>query len=121
MLPYNNKIISAARNLRKDMTPQEKRLWYDFLRNHPAKFYRQRIIENFIVDFYCAKAKLVIELDGSQHYTVQGIAHDEGRASILESLDLKIIRFANPDIDTNFSGVCAVKNETVENRIKKGI
>ena len=118
MLQYNNELTPAARSLRKNMTPQENRLWYGFLRDHPLKFYRQRTIKNFIVDFYCSKAKLVIELDGSQHYTEQGIAHDEERTTILESLDLKVIRFTNLDIDNNFDSVCAIVNEIIKQRIK---
>jgi len=118
MLPYNSKLKSSARFLRKEMTPQEKHLWYDFLQNYPIKFYRQRIIKNFIVDFYCSKVKLVIELDGSQHYDEQGIAHDEERTLILESFGLKVIRFSNVDIDSNFNGVCAVIVKIIEERNK---
>ena len=116
MLPYNKNLTPAARNLRNEMTPQEKRLWYDFLRNYTVKFYRQRVIKNFITDFYCAKAKIVIELDGSQHYTEQGIAHDKERTDILKALDLKVIRFANDDVDKNFNGVCLAIDEAVKER-----
>ena len=75
----NNKMLPVARRLRREMTPQEKTLWYQFLRSYPVKIYKQRIIESFVVDFYCAEARLVIELDGSQHYTEQGKAYDEER------------------------------------------
>ena len=76
----NNKMLPVARRLRREMTPQEKTLWYQFLRSYPVKIYKQRIIESFVVDFYCAEARLVIELDGSQHYTEQGKAYDEERS-----------------------------------------
>ena len=112
-LPYNKKLTPAARELRKEMTPQEKHLWYDFLRDYPVKFYRQRVINNFIADFYCSQAKLVIELDGSQHYTEEGIAHDNERTIILESLDLRVIRFSDSDIDKNFKNVCKMIHEAV--------
>lgn len=82
----NNDMLDVARELRRKMTPQEKKLWYDFLRKYPVKFYKQRIIESFIVDFYCADARLVIELDGSQHYTEQGKAYDEERSAILHGM-----------------------------------
>lgn len=68
MIPKNNHLLSRARELRREMTPQERKLWYLFLRKYPVKFYKQRIIASFIADFYCPKARLVIELDGSQHY-----------------------------------------------------
>ena len=113
-LPYNKKLNPAARHLRKEMTHQEKHLWYDFLRNYPIKFYKQRVINNFIVDFYCSQARLIIELDGNQHYTEQGISHDKERTIILESLGIRVIRFSNADIDNNFNGVCQIIHEAVK-------
>ena len=88
------------------MTPQERRLWYDFLRKYPHKFYKQRIIDNYIVDFYCAKVKLVIELDGSQHYTADGQEYDKIRTDVLEKYDLHVMRFSNLEINRSFSAVC---------------
>ena len=83
------------------------------------KIYKQRIIDNFIADFYCHSARLVIELDGSQHYTNQGKAHDEARTKILERYGICVLRFSNKDIDNNFEGVCymidKVINEQIEN------
>jgi len=105
-LDYNKNNIPLAKDLRKNSTPQENHLWYDFLSKYPIRFQRQKAIDNFIADFYCHKAKLVIELDGSQHYTHEGKAKDCFRTEILEGYDLKIIRFTNHDIDTNFRGVC---------------
>ena len=105
-LPKNNDLLKNARALRKEMTPQELRLWYRFLRTYPVKIYKQRIIGEYIVDFYCHSARLVIELDGSQHYDPEGIAYDEARTAYLESLGLKVVRFSNADINVRFSAVC---------------
>lgn len=95
------------------MTPQERKLWYLFLKDYPVKIYRQRIIESFIVDFYCASAKLVIELDGQQHFTAQGKHYDAERSQILSSHGLRVIRFTNHDVDTMFSQVCDVIHHTI--------
>ena len=105
-LLYNGKNIPLAKTLRKNATPEENHLWYDFLSSYKVRFQRQKVIDNFIVDFYCFKAKLVIEIDGSQHYTEDGITHDEFRTEILEGYDLKVIRFTNIQINQNFEGVC---------------
>ena len=105
-LKYNGKNIPLAKNLRKNATPQENHLWYDFLAKYEIRFQRQKAIDNFIADFYCHKAKLIIEIDGSQHYTKKGKQKDEFRTEILEGYDLKIIRFTNRQINTNFHGVC---------------
>ena len=91
---YNSQHKQAARSLRKTMTRQERHLWYDFLRNYSIKIYRQRPIDQYIVDFYCSKAHLVIELDGSQHYTQEGIEYDTIRTEILEKYQLKVIRLS---------------------------
>lgn len=105
-LPKNEQLLPYARNLRKDMTPQERKLWYVFLRKHPIKFYKQRIIGPYIVDFYCAKAKLVIEIDGSQHYDAVGISNDGERMAYLSSLGLHTMRFSNADVNQRFEQVC---------------
>ena len=88
------------------MTKEEKHLWYDFLKNLPITVNRQKIIGNYIVDFYCAKAKIVIELDGSQHYFEQGSKNDSIRDEYLNSLGIEVLRYSNLDIKKNFSGVC---------------
>lgn len=111
----NNQMLDTARKLRREMTPQERKLWYLFLRRYPVKIYKQRIIESFIVDFYCAEARLVIEADGSQHYTEQGQCHDHERSLILEQYGLKILRFSNREIDYEFESVC----EQIHNEIQK--
>ena len=118
-LKYNKKLISRAKELRHNMTKQEKHLWYDFLRKYPIRFQRQKTIDNFIADFYCHKAKLVIELDGSQHYTEEGLEYDSIRSDILAQYDLEVMRFANMDIDKNFSGVCDAIDEKVKQLARK--
>ena len=105
-IPKDNTKLETARNLRRDMTPHERKLWYLFLRKYPVKIYKQRIIGRFIVDFYCASAKLVIEIDGSQHFEDQGTAYDAERTAYLESLGLKVVRYSNRDIDREFRAVC---------------
>ena len=121
-LSYNKKNITLARNLRKRATPQEKHLWYDFLSKYEVRFQRQKAIDNFIADFYCHRAKLIIEIDGCQHYSDKGIKKDEFRTEILEGYGLTVIRFTNYQINTNFYGVCeyideVVKTALVENEV----
>jgi len=106
MLPQNKKLKHFARKLRTNATRHENRLWYDYLKDYPLQFNRQKIIMNYIADFYCAKARLVIELDGSKHYSQEGMAYDLAREEVLNSFDLKVMRFSNLDIDSNFDGVC---------------
>ena len=102
----NPKLNTLSQNLRKNMTKEEKHLWYDFLKNLPVTVNRQKIIGNFIVDFFCAKAKIVIELDGSQHYFKQGSKNDSIRDEYLNSLGIAVLRYSILDIKKNFSGVC---------------
>ena len=113
----NNKLLDTARFLRRNMTPQEKHLWYDFLRLYPIKIYRQRIIDNFVADFYCHKAKLVIEIDGSQHYTPDGKTHDAARTEVLERYGLIVLRFTNGEVDNKFEGVCYMIDKAIRERI----
>ena len=103
---HNKTLVPLARTLRKNMTKQERKLWYEFLRTAPVRFQRQKVIGNYIVDFYCAEAKLVIELDGSQHYNDDGIAHDQERDTYLSGLGLTVKRYSNADVETRFEGVC---------------
>ena len=103
----NPELKNNAQNLRKNMTKEERHLWYDFLKGQPLQFYRQKIIGHYIVDFYCAKAKLVIEIDGSQHYEDIGKTKDIKRDDYLKSLGLTVLRYSNYDINNNFDGVCA--------------
>ena len=106
MRPYKQSNIPLAKELRKNMTPWEKKLWYQFLNRYPDRFQRQKAIERFIVDFYCAEATLVIELDGSQHFEAAGDAADRERDSALEALGLKVLRYSNRAIAENFRCVC---------------
>ena len=114
MKSYNKQNIPLAKVLRKNMTPWERKLWYEFLKDYPVRFQRQKSIGNYIVDFYCAKARLVLELDGGRHYTTEQEEKDLLRTQKLESINLKILRIPNIDIDKNFSGVCEYIDITVK-------
>lgn len=116
---YNPDNIKLAKALRKDATKQENHLWYDFLSGYEPRFQRQKAIDNFIADFYCHKAKLIIESDGSQHYTPEGKDHDEFRTQVLEGYDLKVIRFTNHQIDVIFQGVCQYIDFVVKESLKE--
>lgn len=98
------------------MTKHERKLWYDFLSNYPVRFQRQKAIGNYIVDFYCAKAALIIEVDGCGHYTDEGITGDDDRTKSLESMGLNILRITNLEISSNFSGVYQMIEHEVERR-----
>ena len=115
MKNYNKANIPLAKVLRKNMTPWERKLWYDFLRNYPLRFQRQKAIGNYIADFYCAKAHLVIELDGGGHYTPQQAEKDRLRTKELRAMGITLIRICNLDIDRNFRGVCEYIDLTVRN------
>ena len=110
-------LLENAKSLRRNMTRQEKRLWYDFLKDYPIKIYKQRIIDNFIADFYCHKAKLIIEIDGSQHYTPEGKEYDKFRTEIMSQHGLFVLRFTNGDIDNRFDGVCYFIDKTIKERM----
>ncbi len=101
------------------MTQQEKHLWYDYLKTYPIKIYKQRIINNYIADFYCDKARLVIELDGSQHYTPEGKIYDKARSQVLEQYGLSVLRFSNRDVDDKFEGVCYIIDKTIRERLNE--
>ena len=117
-IPKDNGQLENARRLRREMTPHERKLWYLFLQKYPVKIYKQRIIGKFIVDFYCASAQLVIEVDGSQHYETQVMNYDSERSAYLAGLGLVVLRFSNRDIDRDFQGVCAQIDLTIQNRLK---
>ena len=103
---HNKNLVPFAKRLRREMTKEERHLWYDFLRNHPVRFSRQKVLGRYIVDFYSAAAKLVIELDGSQHYEGDGMEKDAERTAFLEGYGLTVIRIPNNAIAQNFRGVC---------------
>ena len=117
VLPRDKKLRDRSRQMRKEPTPQERRLWYDFLRAAQPQWNRQRIIGEYIVDFYCAKVKLVIELDGYQHYDGDGLVeYDMIRTDYLKALGLKVLRFKNEELNQNFSAVCKQIQSEVEKR-----
>ena len=103
---HNKALVPNAKNLRKNLTKEERRLWYDYLRTYPVKFQRQKIIGKYIVDFYCAKAKLIVELDGSQHYEEKGMEYDAERTAFLEQYGIRVLRIPNNEVNKNLSGVC---------------
>ncbi len=103
---HNKSIVPIARVLRKNMTKEERHLWYDFLRDYPVRFSRQKVLGMYVADFYCAKVKLVVELDGGGHYTEEQEQYDEKRTDFLEEYGLTVVRIPNTEINNNFSGVC---------------
>jgi len=103
---HNKRLVPFAKQLRKDMTKEERHLWYDFLRSYPVRFSRQKVLGKYIVDFYSAEAKLVIELDGSQQFEKENMARDAERTACLEGYGLRVLRIPNNEVNRNFSGVC---------------
>ena len=112
---HNKELTANAKVLRKNMTKEERHLWYDFLQNYPIRFLRQKVIDNYIADFYCHTARLVIELDGSQHYSKGGLIKDKIRTEKIEERNLTVIRIPNNYVNNNFRGVC----EYIDNIIKQ--
>ena len=103
---HNRSLVPYARRLRREMTKEERRLWYDFLRGYPVRFLRQKVLGRYIADFYCAAAKLVVELDGSQHHKEEAEEYDRRRDDYLERLGLTVVRLENADIDRRFGDIC---------------
>ena len=103
---HNKQLVPLAKQLRKEMTKEERHLWYDFLRSYPVRFSRQKVLGKYIADFYSAEAKLVVELDGSQHYEDRNIEKDNERTAFLEGYGLTVIRIPNNEVSRNFRGVC---------------
>ena len=118
-MEHNPKLTGRAQTLRKNMTKEERRLWYEYLRQYPYRFRRQVTFGNYILDFYCAAAKLAIELDGSQHYETEGQKYDAVRDLWLESNGIQVLRFSNTDVLQNLSGVCQKIDLIVNDRISK--
>jgi len=112
----NKKLVPFAQDLRKNMTKEERHLWYDFLRTYPIKFVRQKVLGHYIADFYCASAKLVIELDGSQHYEPDALEKDQERTNYLAGYGLLVLRLPNNEIFRNFTGTCAYIDQVVRQR-----
>jgi very-short-patch-repair endonuclease len=114
---HNKKLVSNAKTLRKNMTKEERHLWYDFLRNYPIRFLRQKVIDDYIVDFYCHEARLIIELDGSQHYEENAMIKDRIRTEIIEQRNFIVIRIPNNEINQNFRGVCEYIDTLVRSKV----
>ena len=114
---HNPRLVPLAKQLRKNMTKEERHLWYDFLRDYPLRFLRQKTIGHYVVDFYCAKAQLVIELDGSQHFEPEEIQKDADRTAFLESYGIQVIRIPNNGVTQNFPGVC----EYIDTAVKQSL
>ena len=112
----NKELKTNAQSLRKNMTKEEAHLWYQCLCRAKYRFRRQYVIGNYIVDFYCHQARLVIELDGSQHYTPEEMEYDKKRTAYLESQGLKVIRFSNLDVMRRFRDVCEAIYQLMEAR-----
>ena len=116
---HNPKLTDNAKELRKNMTREEKHLWYDFLKIYPERFLRQKVIDNYITDFCCHSAGLIIELDGSQHYTEYGLLKDKIRTEQLEKRNLTVMRIPNGEINHNFEGVCRFIDEFVKESLRQ--
>lgn len=117
MLYYNRKNVPLAKQLRRDMTPWERKLWYQFLRTFTPRFQRQKSIGGYIADFYCAKTRLVIELDEAQHYTPAQRQADSLRTEFFAQNHIRVLRFTNLDIDRRFDGVC----QTIEAAVQAAV
>ena len=116
---HNQQLVPFAKQLRKEMTKEERHLWYDFLRNYPVRFSRQKILGKYIADFYSAEAKPVIELDGSQHYDDGGAEKDAERTAFLDGYGLTVIRIPNNEVVRNFRGVCEYIDATVKQSLSQ--
>ena len=114
MKAYRQSNIPRAKQVRKNMTPWERKLWYEYLRFYPVRFQRQKAIGDYIVDFYCAKAGLVVELDGGGHYSEEQQNADALRTACLEKMNLRVLRICNLDVDKNFRGICEYIDGIIE-------
>ena len=117
MFHYDHTNVRKARYLRREMTPWERKLWYCFLKDYPIRFQRQKCIDNYIVDFYCHQAKLVVELDGSQHCESENMEYDKKRTEYLRSQGLEVLRFSNLDIMRQFRSICEAIDIAVKRKI----
>ena len=116
---HNTELTANARTLRKNLTKEERHLWYDFLKSYPIRFLRQKVIDNYIVDFYCHSARLIIELDGSQHYEEKGLLKDKIRTERIEQRNLTVIRIPNNEVNRNFEGVCQYIDIAVKESLRQ--
>ncbi len=116
---HNKQLVPLAKHLRKEMTKEERHLWYDFLRTYPIRFSRQKVLGKYIADFYSAEAKLVIELDGSQHYEDDVLEKDAARTAFLEGYGLTVIHIPNNEIAHNFQGVCSFLDTAIKQSLSQ--
>ena len=116
---HNKQLTPLAKKLRREMTKEERHLWYDFLRSHPVRFCRQKVLGKYIADFYSAEAKLVIELDGAQHYKERNMKKDADRTAFLEDYGLTVLRIPNNEVSRNFRGVCACIDAAVKQSLSQ--
>ena len=117
-MKHNSKLTPFAQQLRKNMTPEERRLWYEYLNTYPYRFRRQITVGIYILDFYCAEAKLAIEIDGAQHYLPKGKQHDLCRTNYLNELGIKVLRFTNHEVIEKLQSVCTMIDKTVRERVE---
>ena len=117
-MQHNKELTPRAQNLRKNMTKEERKLWYEYLRTCPQQFRRQVPVGFYILDFYCAAGKFAVELDGSEHYEPEGQLYDMRRDRYLSSLGIQVLRISNLDVLRNFTGVCQLIDQTVQERIR---
>ena len=111
---YNRELVYNARKLRKEATKEERHLWYDFLRDYPNRFVRQKVIGKYILDFYCSEKKLAIEIDGSQHYDEKGRISDMDRTRDINEYGISVLRFTNGEINHQFEAVCVYIDEFIK-------
>ena len=116
---HNIELTANSRTLRKNLTKEERHLWYDFLKSYPVRFLRQKVIDNYIVDFYCHSARLIIELDGSQHYEENGLLKDKIRTERIKQRNLTVIRIPNNEVNKNFEGVCIYIDNAVKESLRQ--
>ncbi|MBO5065658.1 MAG: endonuclease domain-containing protein [Clostridia bacterium] len=119
-IPVNSTLDKYAKENRKNMTDEEKKVWYQILRGREPKFHRQRIIGNYIVDFYCPKLKLIVEIDGYQHFYEENREYDGKRTEHLEKLGFYVLRFENTEVNKDFENVRCIINNVCES-LEKGI
>ena len=116
---HNKQLVPRAKHLRREMTKEERHLWYDFLRSYPVRFSRQKVLGKYIADFYSAEAKLVVELDGSQHYETEEMQNNADRTAFMERYGLRVIRIPNNEVSGNFRGVCEYIDAAVKQSLSQ--
>ena len=116
---YDSDMTKIAQQLRRNATPEESKLWYQYLRSYPVQFKLQKPIGRYVLDFYCTQAKLAIELDGAQHFMPEGMERDENRTAYLNSLGIAVLRFTNREVNSQFEDVCHSIDAAVHSRMMK--